>query len=318
MMGKKPTYEELEKRIKALAKEAGAYRQAEEALQQSEEKYRTILRSIEDGYFEVGLSGNLTFFNDSLCKILGYFRDELLGMNHRHYTDKMDVKEVYQTFNKVYKTGEPAKAFDWKIIRKNGEVGYIEASVSLMRDEDGKPKGFQGIVRDITGQKLTDEALKESEERLRNIFDSVQAGIMIIDAETHRITDVNPVAEKLIGIPGEKIVGKICHQYICPAQVGECPITDLGEEVNNSERVLLRPIGENVPILQTVVPITLNGHNYLLGSFVNISDLKAAQEMAQKETSKLSAMISGMEEGVTFADADNVIVEVNDYFCKSS
>jgi len=69
--------------------------------------------------------------------------------------------------------------------------------------------------------------------------------------------------------------------------VGECPITDLGQEVDNSERVLLRANGESVPILKTVVPITLNGHNYVLDSFVNISDLKAAREIAHKESAKL-------------------------------
>ncbi|MBW1737571.1 MAG: PAS domain S-box protein, partial [Deltaproteobacteria bacterium] len=62
--------------------------QAEEALRDSEEKYRTILESIEDGYYEVDIAGNFTFFNDSLSKILGYSKDELMGMNSRQYTDE--------------------------------------------------------------------------------------------------------------------------------------------------------------------------------------------------------------------------------------
>jgi len=193
---------------------------------------------------------------------------------------------------------------------KNGQDKSIRFTAVALED------GRQLLTYlDITEQAKADEALKESEERLRRILATVQAGIVIIDAETHRITDVNPVAEELIGVPREEIVGKICHQFICPAQAGECPIADLGQEVDNSERVLLSASGESVPILKTVVPITLKGHNYMLESFVNISDLKAAQEMVHKETSKLSAMISGMEEGVIFADADNMIVEVNGYFC---
>jgi len=80
---------------------------ADKALRKSEEKYRTILESIEEGYYEVDMAGNLTFFNDSICKMLGYSRDELLGMNNREYTDKKTAKKSYKVFNKIYKTGKP-------------------------------------------------------------------------------------------------------------------------------------------------------------------------------------------------------------------
>jgi len=288
---------------------------AEEELRKSEERYRTILGSIEDGYFEVDLSGKFLFFNDSLYRIFGYGADELRGVHYRQYTDPEHVNAVYETFNRIYRTGEPARAFDWKVRRKNGEVRDVEASVSLMRDENGQPMGFRGIVRDITERRQTQERLSESENRLRGIFNSVRAGIVMLDAKTHQIVDVNPVAEELIEAPKEAIVGKICHNYICPTQVGMCPISDLGQKVDNSERVVLRMNGERIPVLKTVVPITLDHHDYFLESLVDITDLKSAQETARKEASKLSAMISGMDEGVIFADAEDVIVEVNAYFC---
>ena len=71
-------------------------KRAEEALRESEERYRTILDNIEDGYFEVDIAGNFTFFNDSLCRILGYSRDETMGMNNKQYMDKENAKKVYQ------------------------------------------------------------------------------------------------------------------------------------------------------------------------------------------------------------------------------
>jgi len=114
----------------------------EEALRESEEKYRTILENIEDGYFEVDIAGNFTFFNDSLCKILGYSKDELMGMNNRQYTDEENAKEVYSTFNKVYTTGKPDKSFDWEIIRKDGGKRYVEASVSLRKDPEDQPRSI--------------------------------------------------------------------------------------------------------------------------------------------------------------------------------
>ena len=80
-----------------------------ESQNESEEKYRAILENIEDGYYEVDLAGNLTFFNDSICKLLGYTRKELMGMNSRQYTDKENSEKLIQAFNKVNKTGKPTK-----------------------------------------------------------------------------------------------------------------------------------------------------------------------------------------------------------------
>jgi len=134
-------------------------KQMEKELRQSEEKYRTILENIQEGYFEVDLAGNYTFFNDSLCRIHGYPKEELLGMNNRQYTDKETAKKVFQAFNKVYNTGEPLKEFNWQITRKDGAKRFIEASVALQKDSSDKPKGFRGIVRDVTERKQVEQQL---------------------------------------------------------------------------------------------------------------------------------------------------------------
>ena len=160
-MAKKPTYEELEQRVKALEKKAEQGNQAEEALRESEEKYRTILETIEDGYYEIDLGGNFTFFNDSMCKISGYSRDELMGMNNRQYTDEENAKKLYQTFNKVYTTGKPDKSFRWPVIRKDSTKRVVEASISLRRDAEGEPIGFRGIAHDITERAKAEEGLRE-------------------------------------------------------------------------------------------------------------------------------------------------------------
>ena len=109
-------------------------KRAEEALRESEERYRTILENIEEGYYEVDITGNFTLFNDSLCRMLGYTKDELMGMNNRQYMDKETAKKVYQVFNQLYTTGEPYKVFDWEIIRKDGTKRFHESSVYLIRD----------------------------------------------------------------------------------------------------------------------------------------------------------------------------------------
>ena len=135
-------------------------KRVEDALRQSEEKYRSILEDIQEGYFEVDFAGNFTFFNDSLRRFLDYSQEELMGMNYLQYTDKEYSKILFQAFNKVYNTGEPTEGFDWQIIRKNGTKRYVEASILLQKNSSGKPIGFRGIARDVTERKRTEEALE--------------------------------------------------------------------------------------------------------------------------------------------------------------
>ena len=141
--------------------------QAEKSLKESEEKYRNILESIEESYYEVDLAGNFTFFNDSLCRIHGYPKGELMGMNYRQYTDEEYAKKLYQTFNKVYTTGKPNKIFDYELLRKDGTKIHMDVSVSLMKDSKGQPIGFRGIGRDVTERELAEEEKKRLQTRLQ-------------------------------------------------------------------------------------------------------------------------------------------------------
>jgi len=132
-------------------------KQVENSLRESEERYRTILENIEDGYFEVDIAGKFTFFNDSVCRILGYTRAEMMGMNNRQYTDKENSKILYQAFNKVFRTGEPSTGVGYEIIRKDGTKRYVESSASFIRNSSGQPIGFRGIIRNITERKREEQ-----------------------------------------------------------------------------------------------------------------------------------------------------------------
>jgi diguanylate cyclase (GGDEF)-like protein/PAS domain S-box-containing protein len=131
----------------------------EDALRQSEGKYRTILEDIQEGYFEVDLAGNFTFFNDSMCRIADCPKEKLLGANYRQFSNDEISKKVFKTFNKVFNTGESTEGFDWQILRKDGTKRYIEASVSLKTDSSDKPIGFKGVIRDISERKRIEQEL---------------------------------------------------------------------------------------------------------------------------------------------------------------
>ncbi|MFZ5645141.1 MAG: PAS domain S-box protein [Bacillota bacterium] len=133
----------------------------EKNLRQSEEKYRTLLENIEDGYYEVNLEGSLLYCNEALIRIYGVpAKKPFMGINYRNYTDAKNAEIIYKAYNKVFSTGKPEKGFSLEITRKDGEKRIVEVSISLVRDVDGQPTGFRGIVRDVTERRQAEERLK--------------------------------------------------------------------------------------------------------------------------------------------------------------
>jgi len=179
----------------------------QEMLRQSEEKYRTIIENIEEGYFEVDLTGKFTFINDAVCKATGYTKDELIGMDNRQYAAKEDLKEVFQAYNNVYTTGEPIKEICWQIISKNGSKRYIAGSISLIKNLSGKPTGFRGIFRDTTERKQAEETLKENENKYRLSFENVSDVIFMIDTDLN-ISSISPSVERILGYKPQDFIGR--------------------------------------------------------------------------------------------------------------
>ncbi len=165
-------------------------KRAKEDAIRAEEKLRTVLANIEDGYFELDIKGNLTFINSTLCKYMGYSEQELLGMNNRQFMTEEMVKKVYRVFNEVYQTGRPSFGSDWEILTKKGETRYFEASVSLLRDSKGEPVGFRCIGRDITERKHAEEAARMHQEQLYQASKMVALGTLV-SGVAHEINNPN-------------------------------------------------------------------------------------------------------------------------------
>jgi diguanylate cyclase (GGDEF)-like protein/PAS domain S-box-containing protein len=198
--------------FRGISRDVTERKQAEKTLLESEAKYRNILENMQDGYYEINLAGNFTFINDAVCKIHGYSREELLGMNNRQYTDKEDMKRALEAYTEVYRTGKASYLIDYGIIRKDGEKRQLEVTASLIKDKSGKPAGFRGISRDITEHKLLEETIKQSEQRYRTIIEQMEDGYFETDL-TGNFTFINDAECRNLGFTREELIGTDGRQF---------------------------------------------------------------------------------------------------------
>jgi two-component system, cell cycle sensor histidine kinase and response regulator CckA len=155
---------DLEATLGQLSDQMAALKAKEAELRKSEEKYRSIIENMENGYFEVDIKGKLTFFNQPLVEIMGYDRTELMGLSFYQYMDSDTAQAIGKRFSAIWRTGQPYRLARYEVIRKDGTRRALDATASLITDSNGQPVGFRGVVFDIT-ERLTAEKEKERLER---------------------------------------------------------------------------------------------------------------------------------------------------------
>lgn len=148
-------------------------RRAAEAARTSEEKYRAILEGMDEGYYEVDLAGDLTFFNDALCRALGYAREDLAGMNAGQLVDTGGAEPLAKLLQDVSASGRPLKHVGFDVIARDGSRRPVEASVAFVRNERGEPRGFRGMVIDVSDRKRA-ERLQSALYRITQTSGSVE------------------------------------------------------------------------------------------------------------------------------------------------
>jgi two-component system, LuxR family, sensor kinase FixL len=201
-----------------------------------------------------------------------------------------EVGLLIDAFNEML---EQIQHRDFELVEAKGKLEVrVEERTAELTAANGQ------LTREVAVRKQAEEALKESEQRLSIVLNSILTGVVVVDAQTHEIIDANPLAVKLIGLPREEIVGKVCHKFICPAEKGKCPISDLCQVVDQSERVLIRGDGKEIPILKTVTPASWQGRSYLVESFIDITRRKQAEN---RQTQLLKEVESANRELKDFA-----------------
>jgi diguanylate cyclase (GGDEF)-like protein/PAS domain S-box-containing protein len=298
-------------------------KKAEEALRQSEGKYRNILENIQEGYYETDLAGNFTFFNDPVRRLLGYSKEELMGMNNRQYTDNENAKRLFQAFNQVYRTGEPGRGFDWEIVRKDGTQRTVEASFSLEKDASGKPIGFRGIVRDITERKKAEEALRQSEERYRTILENIDEGYYEVDLAGN-FTFINDSMCRIYGYPKEELMGMNNRQYTDQETAKKVfraynQVYRTGEPGRVFDYELVRK-DKTKRYVEASISLRQDSSGEPIGFrgiVRDITERKKAEEALRQSEEKYRTILENMEEGYYEVDLAGNFTFINDSMCRA-
>jgi PAS domain S-box-containing protein len=182
------------------------------ALRQSEEKYRTILEELQEGYYEVDLQGNIMVANDALCRGVGFPREEVIGRSFKQLTDTRNARKILLMFGQVHRSGEPAGGNVYEFARKDGTKYFGELTASPKFDPLGNPVGFRGIVRDITPRKLAELAVQRSEEKYRTILTDIREGYYEIDL-VGNFLEVNETTQHIVEMEREETIGANFAQF---------------------------------------------------------------------------------------------------------
>jgi len=300
-------------------------KQTEEALRQSEERYRTILEEMEDGYYEVDLAGNYTSFNDATCRAYGYSREEMMGMNYRVYTPKEETERVYKTYNQIYRTGKPNKGFTYEVVRKDGSTGFGELAAFPLRNQEGKIIGFRGVSRDVTERKQAEEALRDSEEKFRSIIEQSTDGVVLTD-EQGKVIVYNQAEEQITGLKRDEMLGRpfweVMFQLVSEGQRGSELLEQIKAQVTEFyktgqapwfnqlyENTIQRPDGTQVTIQEIAFPIKTGKGTMICSISRDVTERKAKEE-------KYRAVIRTAMDGFWQTDMRGRFLDVNEAYCR--
>ncbi len=291
---------------------------AEEALRTSEERYRTILEEMEDSYFEVDLGGHVTFANSSTCRSLGYSKEELIGTSYKSFTSGDHIQLVFDLFNEVYQSGTPNRGFAWKIARRDGSHGFVETSVSPLRNDEGEIVGFRGVGRDVTERKRMEEELRTQKTYFQRLFDSSPDAIVMLDTDD-KIVRTNKGFEALFGYAAEEVTSRPINELVipddCTDEASAWSQAVLQGRIVREEVVRKRKDGSLVDVSVVGYPVHLDGQ--LAGLFVIYSDItkrKAMEKAIRQASEEWRETFDSITDAISIHGRDGRLRRVNKAF----
>ena len=261
-------------------------RQTEEALRESEERFRGTFENAAVGIAHRDATGRFLRVNEKFCAIVGYSREELLQRTMRDITHPDDLAASIDAFTALWQGESPTFGLEKRYVRKDGSLVWGELFASLQRDAAGKPAYDIGIINDISERKQLEEELRASEESRRLIVDNAHDAFVAMSADG-LIAGWNRQAEITFGWPRAEAVGRVLSETIIPPQFREAHSRGLARFLATGEGPLLNRVIE-VPALRrdggefaaeiSIAPVRL-GEQPLFAAFIrDVTERKRAEE----------------------------------------
>ena len=296
-------------------RQAAQRKQAEEALRESEERFRSAFDYAAIGMALVALDGRWLKVNHSLCEIVGYSEQELKATTFQAIThpDDLDIDLGYarQLLNGEIRSYQMEKRY----FHSAGHVVWILLSGSLVRDRESQPLYFIAQIQDITARKQAEEARRESEERLQAILDNATALIYLKDTEGRFIL-INRQLESLFNKPKEEILGKNDYDLF-PKEMADTFHANDRRVIEAGEPLEFEEIAAHDDGVHTYISIKfpLKDHTgvpyAVCGISTDISDRKRAEEARRESEEQLQAILDNSPAVIYLVDAHNRHLLIN-------
>jgi len=311
-------------RVLAIGRDITERKRAEEALRESQERYRLLAENVTDVIWTADMDLNLTYISPSDQRLTGYPPQERSGLTAREALTPTSLEaaeaalaEELAIEGREQKDLTRSRTMEVEVYRKDGSTVWAEMEVTFLRDPDGRPVGILGVTRDITERKRAEEALRDSEERFRAIVENAPFGYYRVGKEG-LWQYVNPVWERMHGYSLKDVMGK-------PFE-----ITQTREDVEKARQLVKQALaGETITgeFSRTTRLGTIEYHSFniqpvrqgneivAIEGFINdITERKQAEEALRETRDYLEKLIDYANAPITVWDTNFTITRFNHAF----
>lgn len=300
--------------VLAVVRDITERKRAEEALRESEEKYRDLIENMHDVIFAVDGKGVATYVSPAIEMFLGHSPSEIIGQPFAKFVHPEDLQLVQESFRNMIAGGQYHSPNVYRVVAKSGAVRWMRTSSRPILQGD-RVVGIQGILVDITERKQAEEALRGSEEKFRTLAE--QSPNMIFINQMGKVVYANAKCEEMLAYRRDEfyapdfdfldLIGPKHHEVVKSTFARHMS----GEEVEPYEYSLVTKRAELIEVIITTKLINYEGQAAILGIVTDITERKQAEQELRASQQFLQSTLDALAANIAILDSNGTIVDVN-------